>query len=154
MKLSKYLIPTYCLLFLVAGWNQLIGQILTVLPENPTTEDTLVFTFNAAVGNKALMGYDEAVYFHAGLITAASTGTHDWKFVVGVWGKHDERTKTESLGNDLYRFRLHPRSFFGLPETTVVLQMAFVFRNENGTLVGKTENNADIIIIRKRLCAS
>lgn len=147
MKLSEYFMPAFgCLMIFTLGWNQLRAQVLTVLPENPTTEDTLVFTFNAAEGNKALLGYDEAVYFHAGLITAGSTGTHDWKMVVGIWGKHDARTKIESLDNDLYRFVIHPRTFFNIPETTVVQQLAFVFRNENGTLVAKTADNEDFLI--------
>ncbi len=123
-----------------------VAQLLQVLPENPMTHDSLVFVFDAAEGNKALQDYDGTVYFHAGLITSGSQTASDWKLVVGVWGKHDERTKTESLGNNLYRFSIHPQSFFGIHETTRVQQLAFVFRNENGTLVGKTENEEDILI--------
>jgi oligosaccharide 4-alpha-D-glucosyltransferase len=147
MKVPKYLVPLLAVLFHIsATWNHLSAQPLTVFPENPTNTDTLVFTFNAAEGNKALMNYNEAVYFHAGLITAGSTGTHDWKMLVGVWGKHDERTKMEPLGNDLYQFVIHPQSFFNIPETTVVQQFAFVFRNENGTLVAKTTANEDFLV--------
>lgn len=127
-------------------WSQLSAQTLTVQPENPGIEDTLVFTFNAATGNKALMGYDEAVYFHAGLITGNSSGTHDWKRVTTVWGKHDARSMLKPIGDDLYQFAIHPRSFFSIPKSTVVEQIAFVFRNENGTLVAKTEANEDFLV--------
>jgi len=132
------------ILFLL--WGSISAQTLSVLPKNPTIDDTLLFTFNAAEGNQALIGYDEAVYFHAGLITAGSTGTHDWKMVVGVWGKHDERTIMQPIGGDLYEFKIHPRSFFNIPESTIVQQIAFVFRNENGTLVAKTKANEDFLM--------
>lgn len=127
-------------------WKPMHAQTLSVHPDNPSIEDTLVFTFHAAEGNKALMGYEEAVYFHAGLITSGSSGTHDWKQVVGVWGKHDARTKLKPAGDDMYQFAIHPRSFFSIPKSAKVQQIAFVFRNENGTLVAKTESNEDFLI--------
>jgi oligosaccharide 4-alpha-D-glucosyltransferase len=140
----KFIISTAAII--LCCWHNASGQALLFAPENPTIDDTLLFTFNAATGNQALLGYQEAVYFHAGLITDGSTGPHDWKMVVGVWGKHDERTKMQSIGSDLYEFEIHPRSFFNIPETTTVQQIAFVFRNENGTFVAKTKANEDFLM--------
>lgn len=145
MNVIKYL--GLCLMALpFLTYNHVHAQSLTVQPDRPGIEDTLIFTFNAAEGNKALMGYEEAVYFHAGLITSGSVGTHDWKHVAGVWGKHDARTMIKPAGKDLYQFAIHPRSFFSIPKSTTVQQIAFVFRNENGTLVAKTETNDDFLV--------
>ena len=47
------------------------------------------------------------------------------------------------LGNDLYQIRYHIRSFYGIQPEEPFLQLSFVFRNQNGSLVAKDEGEKD-----------
>ncbi len=44
------------------------GQILTVVPARPNTNDSVVITYSAKLGNGELAGFTGDVYAHAGLI--------------------------------------------------------------------------------------
>jgi len=131
--LAILLLPTY-----------LIAQILTVVPENPTADSTITLIYNATEGNGELAGYTGDVYMHTGVITAESTNPGDWKYVVSDWCENTPETKMTSLGNDLYEASFNIRSFYGIPQDEIVLQMAFVFRSEDCSLVGRDVDNQDI----------
>ena len=129
------------------GWVDSMAQVLSVSPVFPKETDTVTIMYNAKLGNGALVGVSQ-VYAHTGVITTASTGGSDWKHVVGTWGTADNRTKMTYMGNDLWKIRYHVKDFysqggaFGTSE--VVLQMAFVFRNADGSKVGRSANGTDI----------
>lgn len=120
------------------------GQILTVDPEFPVTNDTVTIIYNAQEGNGALAGYTGDVFAHTGVLTTESQNGNDWKHVVDDWGTFDSTTLMESLGNDLYRIKYHIKSFYGINDGEQVTSLAFVFRNVNGSIVGRSEDNSDI----------
>lgn len=120
------------------------GQILTVDPEFPVTNDTVTIIYNAQEGNGALAGFTGDVFAHTGVLTTESQNGNDWKHVVDDWGTFDSTTLMESLGNDLYRIKYHIKSFYGINDGEQVTSLAFVFRNVNGSLVGRSEDNSDI----------
>lgn len=120
------------------------AQLLEVMPVYPVTDDTVVIIYNAALGNGALAGYNGDVFAHTGVITTESNSPNDWKHVVDDWGTFDSTTLMESLGNDLYRISYHIKSFYSINAGEQVLQLAFVFRNQNGSLVGRSADNSDI----------
>jgi alpha-glucosidase (family GH31 glycosyl hydrolase) len=121
------------------------GQILSVIPVHPNSNDSVVITYNAKLGNGALAGFTGKVYAHAGLITTKSVSGHDWKHVVGNWGTDDSRVLMRHVGDDLYRISFNIRKFFDVnPEKENILQLAFVFRNKDGSLAGKSIDNDDI----------
>lgn len=120
------------------------AQILTIIPENPGVDSTIVMVYDATQGNGELAGHTGDVYMHTGLITIESTHPGDWKYVVTNWCENTPETKMTSLGNDLYQAEFNIRSFYGVPEPEIVLQLAFVFRSEDCSLVGRDENNGDI----------
>ena len=62
------------------------------------------------------------------------------------WGEDDSKTKMTNVGNGLYEFTFMIKDFYGLADDEVAQQLAFVFRDENGSKVGKTKNNQDIFI--------
>ncbi len=119
---------------------------ITLNISKPLTSDKLVFVYDAGKGNKALFGLNEDLYFHTGAITSTSRDDKDWKFVVGDWGKADSRVKMTALGGDKYQFEFVPDAFYNFPEGTEVYQLAFVFRDEKGNKVGKTEAETDLLI--------
>ncbi len=128
--------------FLVIGKS----QVAWLVPSSPSVRDTVTLFFNAAEGNKNLKGHSGDVYLHAGIITNKSLDGHDWKYVVGNWGTADSRVVMKKVDKDLYSFRFIPAVFYGIKAEDKALQLSFVFRNLEGTLVGKTEQNEDILV--------
>ncbi len=129
-------------LFLNSGW----AQIAWLTPENPKPDVLTTLTFNANLGNEGLKGYTGDVYFHTGVITDKSIDGGDWKHVIGNWGEADQRVKMKSKGNGLYEVSFVINDFYGLAPKEVPQQLAFVFRSENGSHVGKTTTNDDIFL--------
>ncbi|MCK5705068.1 MAG: DUF4968 domain-containing protein, partial [Cyclobacteriaceae bacterium] len=132
-------------IILVIYFSGLSAQILDVTPDNPTTSSDVVIIYNATLGNAELSGYSGDVYAHTGLITTESQNGSDWKHVVGNWGQADPQVLMERIDDDLYRISYNIETFYGVnPDEETVLELAFVFRNEDGSLVGRSENQSDI----------
>jgi len=121
----------------------LSAQVISVSPAFPTQNDTVTITFNATEGNGALAGV-VPVYAHTGLITSASTGPTDWRHVQGNWGTADNKVLMNRVGPDLFEIKYHIPTFYGFPAGTQVQRLAFVFRNTNGTIVGRSSSGSDI----------
>ena len=119
------------------------AQILEVDPPFPTIEDIVTITYNAAEGNAALEGVSP-IYAHMGLITSTSSSGTDWQYVQGNWGTADASVLMTSLGNNLHSITIDFDQFYGFPGGTEVLQMAFVFRNTSGNIVGRAADGSDI----------
>ncbi|MCK9290814.1 MAG: TIM-barrel domain-containing protein [Bacteroidales bacterium] len=122
------------------------AQEIVVRPTSPEMTDTITVSYDAAQGNRALADYDGTVYFHAGLITTQSLDGHDWRNSVGQWGTADARVRMQKAADNLYVASFVPDQLFQIAEGTQVQQIAFVFRNEDGTKVGKTASEEDIFI--------
>lgn len=123
-----------------------IAQVIWLKPESPKVSDTVTLYFNAAEGNKALLDYPGDVYLHTGVITSKSIDSHDWKYVVGNWGKEDKSVLMKREGKNLYSFRFVIKSFYKLGPDDIANQLIYVFRNADGSLVGKTKENEDITV--------
>ena len=93
-----------------------------------------------------MAGYEGDVYAHTGLITGASSNGTDWKNVVGNWGTADARTKMTRVAEDLYQLKYQISDYYAISTGEEVLQMAFVFRNESGSIVGRAADGSDIFI--------
>ncbi|MEL6256857.1 MAG: hypothetical protein AAFR87_32975, partial [Bacteroidota bacterium] len=122
----------------------LFSQVLRVNPSNPRADDIVSVVFDASKGNKALLGYTGEVYAHTGVILGTVDQPSDWRYVQGNWGKADDRMKMERIGPDLYQIQFQIKNFYGFSDQDPFLQMAFVFRNENGSLVAKDNEDKDI----------
>lgn len=122
------------------------AQVVWLKPENPSVTDSVTLYFNAAEGNMALKDVQENVYLHTGAITSKSLDGHDWKYVVGNWGKEDKTVLMKREDKNLYSFHFLIQPFYKLKPEDVVNQLVYVFRNQDGSLVGKTRDNEDILI--------
>ncbi len=122
------------------------AQLAWLTPDNPPVTDTVTLTYDAKKGNGALADYQGTVYLHTGAITDKSIDGGDWKHVIGNWGEDDSRVKMTNLGNGLHEFKFVIGSFYKLRPDETVNQLAFVFRNADGSRVGKTKNNEDIFL--------
>ena len=120
------------------------GQILSIDPPFPTQNDTVSIIYDASQGNGALVGVSP-IYAHAGLITTTSTSQTNWQYVQGQWGQPTPSVIMTDLGNDLHKIEYYIPSFYGFPvASTTVLELAFVFRNAQGTAVGRAADGSDI----------
>jgi alpha-glucosidase (family GH31 glycosyl hydrolase) len=119
---------------------------ITTLPSKPLSDENIEIIFDAGKGNKALYGLNEDIYFHAGLITATSNSSSDWKFVWGDWGKAKKEYLLEDLGGDKYKMNINIRKDFGIDSDVQIYQLALVFRDAKGEKVAKTQNESDFLI--------
>lgn len=119
------------------------AQILNVSPAFPDQNDVVTIVYDATAGNGALENVN-TVYIHTGLITNASTSPSDWKHVQGSWGTADADVLMTSLGNNLFSITIDIPTFYNFPAGTQVFSLAMVFRNANGSIVGRDTDGSDI----------
>ncbi|MFP4046620.1 MAG: alpha-amylase family glycosyl hydrolase [Bacteroidales bacterium] len=126
----------------------LYSQIIQTEPSFPSPDESVVILYDATQGNAALEDYSGDVYAHTGLITEESTSGTDWKYEIADWDENVPEAKMERIEPDLYELEITPsiREFYGVPEDEKIEKMAFVFRNEDGSLEGKTEDGEDIFV--------
>ncbi len=141
--MRKLFLPLCLILAGILFFAPSYGQILSIDPIFPTIEDTVTVLYDATEGNSALVGVSP-VYAHAGLITDQSTSPTDWKHVQGNWGTPDPKVLMEDLGNNVHKLRYHIRSYYSVPPGENVEELSFVFRNADGSVVGRSADGSDI----------
>lgn len=114
------------------------------IPKGYTGAVTIVF--DATRGNGGMIGATKC-YAHTGLITAASTSDTDWKNVIGSW-RGATQPQLTSLGNNKWQLDIpNIFTFYGVPETTDIKKLAFVFHDgPNGNKEGKSASG-DIFVV-------
>ncbi|MDD3876909.1 MAG: alpha-amylase family glycosyl hydrolase [Bacteroidales bacterium] len=132
-------------LFFFSIFQVLQAQVITFTPAYPKVTDTITITFNAALGNGALSGISP-VYLHTGVVTDRSVSLSDWKFRPSIWGTPDTNVLMQSLGNNLHVITFRIDSFYDLPSNVIALNLGFVFRNADGSVVGRNSDGSDIFI--------
>lgn len=133
------------LLFFCLFYSFLIqGQVIWTDPVFPQQTDEVTIYFDASKGNAALASYTGTVYAHTGVITNNSTSGTDWQHVQGNWGTVDPPQAMTALGNSLYSKTFNISTYYGISAGEIVEQMAFVFRNTDGSLVARAADGSDI----------
>ncbi len=120
------------------------AQIVTLDPVFATIDDEVTITYDASQGTGQLVGVDP-VFMHSGVVTVAG-GEGNWQYVQGNWGVYDEPGLMTNIGNNLYTKTIKIRDYYNVPAGEEVTHLAFVFRNEDGSLEGKTAAGQDIFI--------
>lgn len=121
-----------------------LGQVVQTDPVFPKQEDEVTIFFDATKGNKGLAGYTGEIYAHTGVITAASTSPTDWKHVKYEWGVNQADAKMALVGDNLYKITFNIEEYYGIGANETVLQLAFVFRNADGSRTGRAADGSDI----------
>lgn len=140
---TRLLLLLCCIVFAIWSAPAHLWAQVQVSPPFPTTEDSVTVTFDATQGTGGLRGVSP-VYAHTGVITNRSTSSSDWKFVVAPWGTDNPKVRMTPLGNNLHSLSFNIRSYYGVPAADTVRQLAFVFRNANGSQEGKGAGGTDI----------
>ncbi len=106
----------------------------------------MVITYNSALGSGGLAGYTGDMYAHTGVITSNSTSGTDWKYVKAGWTENIPDCKLLNIGEDLWTLTIGPsiKEYYGVPDGETILQIALVFRSEDGSQTGKTDDGGDI----------
>lgn len=108
--------------------------------------DAITVIFDATKGDGGLKGFTGDVYAHTGVITTESDDLKDWKYVVEDWPGDDAKIKMQRIDTDLYQLTMDVDQFYGFPANTVVLQLAFVFRNVDGLVTGRSADGSDVYV--------
>lgn len=140
-KLSRTL-----LVLLALAPGPMAAQLVSWTPAYPSLDDSLVILFDASQGNGNLAGVAD-VFAHTGLLNQYSTDVTDWQHQASAWTSgYDSLIVMTNLGNNMHEFRLRPRNFYGVGANEEVRALAFVFRNEDGSLSEKDPSGSDIFI--------
>lgn len=121
-------------------------QIVWTEPAFPTVDDQVTLFYNSALGNGELQGV-VPVYIHTGVITSNSTGPSDWQNVQTAWGTADPMAVMNPEGSGIHTFDFNGLTlaeYYQLDADETVESLAMVFRNSNGTLVGRNADGSDI----------
>ena len=132
---------------MLAYQQTVYAEVVYSDPNFATEIDSITVFFNAAMGDQGLMDYTDDIWAHTGVITSNSTHSTDWKYVKTNWGENTSETQLISLGNNLWKLNIgYPREFYGVPNNEQILQLAFVFRNHNGSESGRDVGGSDIFL--------
>ena len=122
------------------------AQVVSPDPTFPSSQDNITLTFDATLGNKGLQGFQGSVYAHTGLITDQSNSGSDWKYVQGTWGTNNAPLMTK-ISENKYTINIGDiYAFYGAPKTEKILQIAILFRSENGETTGRNADGSDIFV--------
>lgn len=114
------------------------------VPEGHTGQ--VVITFDPAGGNGGMVGATKC-YAHTGLITSASTSDSDWKNVIGSWRGATQPQLTATNDGKWQLTIDNIFTFYGVPESTDIKKLAFVFHDgPGGTKEGKAASG-DIFVV-------
>ncbi len=143
------MIKNFTLILLLAIGIQLqgLGQVVVTNPKFPTSESAVSISFNANQGNAGLRNCGCDVYLHTGVLTPSSTNIMDWRYVQGVWGTDMPELKMTRTGSNSFVFQIDDiREFYDVPQGEQIEAMTFVFRNVDGSQVGRAEGGSDIVV--------
>ena len=106
----------------------------------------VVITFDPAGGNGGMVGATKC-YAHTGLITSASTSDSDWKNVIGSWRGATQPQLTATNDGKWQLTIDNIFTFYGVPESTDIKKLAFVFHDgPGGSKEGKAASG-DIFVV-------
>jgi glycosidase len=140
---KKRIRPLLLILIVFVGWVELAAQV-TCVPGFPSTDSDVTIYYHSDEGNGALNNFPGPIYAHMGVITSLSTGPNDWKYVQTQWGVADPKGLMVNVGGNLWSKTINIQTFFGIPTNETVLKLAFVFRNQSGSIVGRSSDGSDI----------
>jgi len=147
MYILKKIYGTVFILFAFIELSRCVtAQVITTVPVFPIDNDSVTIIFDATQGNGELKDVAPPIYAHSGVITNLSSSPTDWRYVIAQWNQNIPKALMTPLGNNKYSLKIKPsiRGFYGVPASEQILKMAFVFRNANGSRVGRNADGSDI----------
>lgn len=135
-----------CIITLLSLWAPLLfSQVLTWSPTFPTRHDTITVVYDATQGNRGLLGENE-IYAHAGVITNLSADGTDWRYVKAGWTENIPDCQMQKVGLNRWQLKFHIDSYYNVPASESIEQLAFVFRNASSSKKGTAEDGSDLFV--------
>src|SRR6185437_51564 len=125
------------------------AQLLTSVPVFPQDTGTVSIIVDCSKGNQGLYNYASTsdVYVHVGVITSASTGPSDWRYVPFTWGTANPAAQATYIGNNRYQYTINGiRSLFNVPAGETILAVAILFRNGSGSQAQRNTDGGDMFV--------
>jgi 1,4-alpha-glucan branching enzyme len=122
-----------------------VSQVLTWSPFFATRDDIITIDYDVTKGNGALVGVFP-IYVHTGVITNLSKNPNDWRYVKTSWGSPVNQPSTSYIGNNIWRIVINIPTYYGVPSSETIKTLAFVFRNADGSKVGRDTDGSDIFL--------
>jgi len=104
--------------------------------------DSLTIRYDATKGLGDLENAAK-VYIHSGI---AASANGPWTYVAGNWGQDDGWGEMTEISPDVWEITINPTSHYNLPPAITYAGIWMVFRNADGTSVGKDETGQDIYL--------
>ncbi len=136
------LLLAFCIPFSV------VSQVVWSDPPFPSVGDQVTLYFDASAGNAELQGV-VPVYIHTGLITSQSSAPNDWQHVTMPWASTDLQWVMDYEGVDLWSYDFGGQTlsdFYGIGSDVEAQELAMVFRNGSGSLVGRDNDGGDLYL--------
>ena len=142
--MHRLMVTAWCAVFPLF----LSAQVVWTEPPFPSASDQVTLYYDASQGNGELDGVIP-VYIHTGLITSNSSSPTDWQYVNMPWASTDPDWVMDFEGANLWSYNFGGQTlgdFFGVPAGVTAEQLAMVFRNGSGSLVGRDSDGGDIFL--------
>ncbi|MDO7851978.1 DUF4961 domain-containing protein [Hymenobacter convexus] len=138
---------TTLLLSLLAWTVQ--AQVVTTSPVFFTDTTPVTITFDASQGNGALNNFTGNVYIWTGTVTNLSSSNTNWRNVHSPsFGAADPTAlmTRDATNPNLYRITITPRTYYPIPAAETLLRLGMIFKNADGSLVGRATGGGDIFV--------
>lgn len=142
----KKFILSITILFSMLSVHCVTAQVVTTNPPIVVQQQGLGITviFDDSYVS-SLNGISGPIYAHTGVITRSSANSNDWKYVLTPWPNGSNSAQANITANTLtpvsgsstkWQLNITPdiNTYYGIPTDTLVTQLAFVFRNADGSL--------------------
>jgi 1,4-alpha-glucan branching enzyme len=140
--------PLTALLLTLLAWTTQ-AQVVTTQPVFFTENTPVTITFDASQGNSALKDFTGPVYIWTGTVTNLSANNTTWRNVKSpTFGQADPAAlMTRDAANpNLYRITFTPRTFYPVPANETILRLGMIFKNADGSTVGRAADGGDIFV--------
>ncbi|SFP97616.1 alpha-amylase family glycosyl hydrolase [Hymenobacter arizonensis] len=138
---------TGLLLTLLAWTTQ--AQVVTTQPVFFSETTPVTITFDASQGNSALRDFTGPVYIWTGTVTNLSANNTTWRNVKSpTFNQADPAAlmTRDATNPNLYRITFTPRTFYPVPANETILRLGMIFKNADGSIVGRATDGGDIFI--------
>src|SRR6056297_4238920 len=102
MRLQKFSLLFFLTILLLSG--NVFAQIITADPEFPTSNDSVIITFDATEGNQELMDYSGDIYAHTGI----TINGQQWQKVIADWNQNIDKAKLNRVSENTYELTITP----------------------------------------------
>ena len=138
---------TALLLTLLAWTAQ--AQVVTTQPVFFSENAPVTITFDATQGNADLKDFTGPVYTWTGTVTNLSANNTTWRNVKSPnFGQADPAAlmTRDATNPNLYRITFTPRTFYPVPVNETILRLGMIFKNADGSKVGRATDGGDIFV--------